>query len=152
MPLQPDTAAKIAFQHGVPWEEAYGYAQAIKTGNIIYVSGQLSHDDTGAFVGGAPLDDAGKVTDFSMMELQMRTTYLNIGKILGQAGADWSNVVEETLFVLDVPAAFAVARKVRSEFYGEESPRVASNLIGVSALAMPQQLIEVALRADLTAS
>lgn len=54
--------------------------------------------------------------------------------------------------MLDVPAAFAVARKVRSEFYGEASPRVASNLIGVSALAMPQQLIEVALRADLTAS
>jgi len=60
MTLQTDTAdkvAKIAFHHGVPWEEAYGYAQAIKTGNIIYVSGQLSHDDTGAFVGGAPLDD-----------------------------------------------------------------------------------------------
>ena len=28
---------------GVPWETAYGYVQAIKSGDTIYLSGQLSH-------------------------------------------------------------------------------------------------------------
>ncbi|MCY1280765.1 hypothetical protein D9M68_300410 [compost metagenome] len=33
---------KEAAYHGVPAEDDYGYAQAIKIGNMIYVSGQLS--------------------------------------------------------------------------------------------------------------
>ena len=32
---------------GMPWEEQYGYAQAVKVDDTIYVSGQLSHDDQG---------------------------------------------------------------------------------------------------------
>ena len=38
---------KEAAYFGVPWEDAYGYAQAIKVGDTIYVSGQLSHDNKG---------------------------------------------------------------------------------------------------------
>jgi hypothetical protein len=30
---------------GMPWEKEYGYAQAVKVGDTIYVSGQLSHGD-----------------------------------------------------------------------------------------------------------
>ena len=30
---------------GMPWEKEYGYAQAVKVGDSIYVSGQVSHDD-----------------------------------------------------------------------------------------------------------
>ena len=31
----------------MPWEDQYGYAQAVKVGDTVYVSGQLSHDDAG---------------------------------------------------------------------------------------------------------
>ena len=34
---------------GMPWEDQYGYAQAVKVGDTIYLSGQLSHDDQGKF-------------------------------------------------------------------------------------------------------
>ena len=51
--------------------------------------------------------------------------------------------------MLDVDAAFAVAGKVRKEMYGAERPLVASNLIGVTRLALPPQLIEVTFRAIL---
>jgi 2-iminobutanoate/2-iminopropanoate deaminase len=36
---------------GMPWEKEYGYAQAVKVGDTIYVSGQVSHDETGKIVG-----------------------------------------------------------------------------------------------------
>src|SRR5262245_60412132 len=36
---------------GMPWEDQYGYVQAVKVDNTIYVSGQLSHDDQGNMVG-----------------------------------------------------------------------------------------------------
>jgi enamine deaminase RidA (YjgF/YER057c/UK114 family) len=64
---------KLAYL-GAPWEEAFGYAQAVQVSRTIYVSGQLSHDDTGKLVGPAPLDAARKILDASNMELQMRTS------------------------------------------------------------------------------
>ena len=56
-------------------------------------------------------------------------------------------IVEETLFVLDVASAFAAGSKVRKEMYGTDTPSVASNLIGVSALAFPEQIVEITFRA-----
>lgn len=143
------TNGKEAAYFGVPWEDAYGYAQAIKVGDAIYVSGQLSHDDNGKLVAPAALDESGKAAEFSMMEQQMRTTYANAVKLLAGFGATLDNVVEETLYVLDVDAAFAVAGKVRKEVYGTARPQCASNLIGVSRLAFPEQIIEIAFKAVL---
>lgn len=138
---------KQAAYFGVPAEEAYGYAQAIKVGDVIYVSGQLANDDAGNLVSPAPLDQSGKASDFSVMEDQMRVTYANAAKILARFGATLDHVVEETLYVLDVDAAFAVAGKVRKAAYGTERPQCASNLIGVTRLAFPEQIIEIAFRA-----
>ncbi|WP_100675023.1 Rid family hydrolase, partial [Sinorhizobium meliloti] len=123
---------KKAAYFGVPWEDAYGYAQAIKLGDTIYVSGQVSHDEKGNFVAPAALDGAGKPVDFSMMEQQMRTAYANAATLLARFGATLDNVVEETLYVLDVDSAFAVAGKVRKEAYGTARPQCASNLIGTT--------------------
>ena len=150
--MADETAAngKEAAYFGVPWEDAYGYAQAIKVKDTIYVSGQLSHDDKGKLVAPAALDEFGKAVDFSTMEQQMRTTYANAVKLLARFGATLDNVVEETLYVLDVNAAFAAAGKVRKEAYGTARPRCASNLIGVSRLAFPEQLIEIAFKAVLS--
>ena len=140
---------KEAAYFGVPWEDAYGYAQAIKIGDTIYVSGQLSHDEKGNLIAPAALDETRKAAEFSMMEQQMRTTYANAVKLLARFGATLDNVVEETVYVLDVDAAFAAAGNVRKEVYGTARPECASNLIGVTRLAFPEQLIEIAFRAVL---
>lgn len=133
--------------HGVAWEDTYGYCQAVQVKDVIHISGQLAHDDAGALVAPAPLDEHGKPTDFANMEAQMRQTYRNALTLLAGFGATMDDVVEETLYVLDVDAAFAVAGQVRKEAYGLERPQCASNLIGVSRLAFPAQLIEVTFRA-----
>lgn len=41
-----DANGKEAAYLGVPWEDAFGYAQAIKVGDAIYVAGQLAHDES----------------------------------------------------------------------------------------------------------
>jgi enamine deaminase RidA (YjgF/YER057c/UK114 family) len=111
--------------------------------------GQLSHDDKGTMIAPAALDETGRPADFSMMAEQMRVTYANAAKILAEFGATLDNVVEETLYVLDVDEAFAVAGKVRKEAYAKARPQCASNLIGVSRLAFPEQLIEIVFKAVL---
>ncbi len=125
------------------WEPDYGYAQAVKVGDTIYVSGQLSHDDEGNIVGEAPLDEEGRISDHSNMETQMRQTYANAKKILAKYGATLDNVVDEVLYVTDMDAAFAVAGTVRKEAYGSEKPDVASTILVTPRLALPPQLIEI---------
>jgi enamine deaminase RidA (YjgF/YER057c/UK114 family) len=128
---------------GVPWEGQYGYVQAVKIGEWLYVSGQLSHDEMGNQVAPAPLDRSGKVIDFTNMEAQMRQTYANAGQILKHYAATPDHVVEEVLYVLDMDAAFAVAGAVRKHFYGSNLPHVASTILVTPRLAFPTQLIEV---------
>ncbi len=111
-------------------EEAYGFAQAVKVGDTVYVSGQTAFLPEGGIVG------------VGNMEAQMRQAYVGVAQLLQAYGADMSNVVDETLYVTDMAAAASVARKVRGEAYGEVF-EVASSLIGVQALGAPDLMIEI---------
>lgn len=138
-----ESITKRVENFGMPWERIYGYGQAVQVGNVVYLSGQLSHDQEGNLIGPAPVDVSGKVLDASNMELQMRTTYENAARLLERFGATLDNVVEETLYAVDFPAAFAVAGKVRKAAYGTERPVCASTIVGTTRLAFPEQLIEI---------
>lgn len=132
---------------GVPWEESYGYPQARRVGNEIHISGQFNHDEDGNLVAPAPLDSEGRPSDFSTMGEQMRAAYDNVSKLLALYGATLEDVVEETLYVLDMDAAFAVVGNVRKAAYRTERPQCASNIIGVSRLVQRSQLIEIVCKA-----
>lgn len=144
--INTELKKKVA-NHGVAWESAYGYVQAIQLKDTIYLSGQLSHDSEGNFVAPAELDETGRPVDYSQMESQFRQTYVNAKKLLSQFGATLDDVVEEAVFVLNMPAGFAAASKVRKEMYGREVPQCISSIVGVSELAQPVQLVEVTFRA-----
>lgn len=137
------STSKDGLSFGVPWESAYGYVQAVKSGELLYVSGQFSHDERGNIVAPAPLDEIGRITAFSNMETQMRQTYRNAARVLRHFSATADQIVSEVLYVLDMDAAFAAAGPVRKEFYGADPPMVASTVIVTPRLALPTQLIEV---------
>jgi len=112
------------------WEKEYGYAQAVKVGDTIYLSGQISHDDKGNIVG---------VGD---MEAQMRQAWANIEKVLAQYGATVDNVVDEVVFVTDIEAAYAAAVKLRPEIF-RGRPALASTLVQIQRLAFPELMVEI---------
>jgi 2-iminobutanoate/2-iminopropanoate deaminase len=115
---------------GMPWEKEYGYSQAVKVGDTIYVSGQVSHDDEGKIVGRGD------------MEAQMRQAYANIQKMLEQYGTTMDNVIDEVLFVTDMNTAFTAAVKCRQEVFSGQ-PVVASTIVQIQRLAFPDLMIEI---------
>ncbi len=115
---------------GMPWEEEFGYAQAVKVGDTIYVSGQVSHDDQGNIVG------------VGSMEAQMRQAYANVAKVLLQYGATMENVVDEVIFVTDMDAAFGAGVKMRDEIFGGR-PVVANTIVQIMRLAFQELMIEI---------
>lgn len=113
---------------GMPWEAEYGYAQAVRVGDMAWLSGQLGHDDTGTLAEG--------------IEAQMRQAYANAQKLLEAYGMAMDDVVEEVVYVLDMKAGFLARKKLGREVYPDPM-RVASTIIGVVGLAIPGQLVEI---------
>ncbi|MFB7512791.1 RidA family protein [Streptomyces sp. NPDC056144] len=117
------------FGFGMPWESLYGYSQATQVSETVYVSGQLSHDRHGDFVGAG---------DF---ELQVRTTLENLDLVLEQFGAARGQIVETTVLVRNLRENFDTTARLHAEYFGEHRP--ASTVMGVSDLALPDQLVEI---------
>jgi 2-iminobutanoate/2-iminopropanoate deaminase len=122
--------SKEAKSLGMSWEKEYGYSQAVKVDNTIYVSGQVSHDDKGNIVGQGN------------MEVQMRQAYTNIQKVLVQYGATMDNIVDEVLFVTDMDAAFAARVRCKQEVFSS-NPVLTSTIVQIQRLAFPELMVEI---------
>ena len=85
------------------------YSAAVKSGNVIHVSGQLPVDPaTGEFAG----EDIAS---------QTRQSLTNIQNILAAAGATMANVAECTVLLDDIND-FAGMNEVYGEFFSEQFP------------------------------
>jgi 2-iminobutanoate/2-iminopropanoate deaminase len=104
------------------------YTDAVRAGNLLFVSGCVALDADGKLVG-----EGDVVT-------QARQVFTNIGLCLSAAGATFADVVKVTTFLTDVGDRGRI-NPVRQEFFGDARP--ASTLVEVSALVLPEFLIEV---------
>ena len=95
------------------------YSQAVKSGNTLYVSGQIPLDvETGKFI----TDDIATETSQVMK---------NIGAILNAAKMDFSNVVKCSIFVTDMND-FSIVNSSYEKYFDNEPP--ARETVEVSAL------------------
>ncbi|HTW88396.1 MAG TPA: RidA family protein [Candidatus Binataceae bacterium] len=100
-------------------------------GKLIYLSGQVSLDKTGAIVGKG---------DFAA---QTRQVHDNLLAALAAAGAKPADVVKINTYVVNYRAEHrAMIREVRGPIFGKDNPP-ASTLVGVQALALDDFLLEV---------
>ena len=116
--------------HGMPWEDAFGYNQALRVGNMIYVSGQLSHDE------------AGVLRDPDDMAAQIRRSFANLDKLLAALGATKRQIVNDLTCVVKLHDHSNTVAEEHRRYFGDHRP--ASTTIGVVALAFPEQLFEIA--------
>ncbi|MGS2618348.1 RidA family protein [Micromonospora sp. LZ34] len=123
------------FGFGVPWEDAANYSQAVRAGNLLFISGQLSHDMGGTFR---------HEGDFAA---QAAATFDNLDAVLRRFDAQRADIAEINAFVVDLPVNFEAFGAACRHYFGDHRP--ASNVFGVTALAFPPQLIEVAATAVL---
>ncbi len=124
------TINKEAQSFGTAAETEYGYVQAVKIRDTIYLSGQVS------------MDAAGKTIGVEDMEAQMRQAYANVEIVLGRYGAAIDNIVDETLFVTDMDAAFAARANCRKDVFSGK-PVLASTIVQIERLAFPDLMIEI---------
>lgn len=85
------------------------YSQAVQTGDLLFVSGQLPIDPiTGKFAG-------------KSIEEQTRQSLTNMGEILKKAEMDFSNVIKTTVLLADIKD-FVAMNNVYAEFFSKDFP------------------------------
>ena len=85
------------------------YSQAIKVGNVVYCSGQVPLvPETGLLIEGDIKAQAGQALR-------------NVKAVLDEIGADVTNVVKTTVFILDMED-FGPVNEVYADFFGDHKP------------------------------
>ncbi|MBT99509.1 MAG: hypothetical protein CL902_12930 [Dehalococcoidia bacterium] len=112
---------------------AYSLGMSVRPGKLVYVAGQVSVDSDGKLVGKG---DAAA---------QTRQALQNLGLVLEAAGADFSNVVEFTTYLVGRPSVQEYI-KGRSEVYPEIYPNgdfPPNTLLVVAGLVNEDFLVEI---------
>ena len=119
--LNPDTLSKPP-----------GYTHVVDMAGparIVYVAGQLALDRSGKIVGAG---------DFRAQAVQV---FENLKLALAAVGASFDDVVKINNYILDMSHR-PIFREVRDMYVNKAAPP-ASTLVGVTALAYPEALIEI---------
>ncbi|MFF5592817.1 RidA family protein [Streptomyces althioticus] len=122
------------FSYGIPAESDFGYAQAIRSGDLVHVSGQLAFDEAGGFPNPG---------DFAA---QVRRTHTNMDRVLAHYGATRNQIATQTLYVVDLARHAAATAEANFAYFGGHRP--ASTVLGVTELTLPGQLVEIAFVVD----
>jgi reactive intermediate/imine deaminase len=104
------------------------YTDAVRAGDLLFISGLIGVDGHGALVGG---DD---------VAAQVRQVFENMRAVLDGAGCRFEDVVKVTVYLTDVDDRPKI-NPVRREVFGDARP--ASTLIEVSRLAVPGAKVEI---------
>ena len=100
------------------------YSQAIRTGNLLFVSGQI------------PIDPAtGKIIDDKGIQAQTRRVLQNLTAIVMAAGGSGDSIVKTTVYLRDM-GEFAEMNAVYGEFFRVRPPARAT----VEAARLPRDV------------
>jgi enamine deaminase RidA (YjgF/YER057c/UK114 family) len=111
----------------------FGWSHVVchTSGKTIYISGQTAVDAQGQLVGKGDL------------RAQAERAWECIGIALKSAGATFRDLVKTNLYVVNYhPDQLPILREARAKYVHEDNPP-ASTLVGVTALALPDWLIEI---------
>lgn len=103
------------------------YADAVTYGNFAFISGCV------------PLQADGRVVGVEIAE-QARQTLGNLQRVLRAVGAEFEDVLKVTVYLTNIGDRVEL-NAVRREFFGDSRP--ASTLVEVSALALPEIMVEI---------
>jgi 2-iminobutanoate/2-iminopropanoate deaminase len=112
---------------GLP-EPISHYTDAVRVGDLVFVSGCV------------PVDAEGRLVGEGDVVAQARQAFENVGAVLAAAGCSFADVAKVTIFLTDVDDR-PLINPVRQALFGDARP--ASTLVEVSRLAIPGAKIEV---------
>lgn len=101
------------------------YPHARRVGNLLFLSGvgprTAGSDPTDSEVPGLSLDKNGNFLAFDF-EAQCRSVFSNVKIILEESGSSWEELIDVTVFLVNMKRDFHVYNRVYAEFFKDNMP------------------------------
>jgi 2-aminomuconate deaminase len=97
------------------------YPHARRAGNLLFLSGVGPRKRGATEIPGVELDRGGNVISYDI-EVQCRSVFDNVRSILEDAGSSWDELVDVTVFLIDIGRDFAVYNEVYAQYFTTHQP------------------------------
>lgn len=110
------------------------YPHARQVGDLLFLSGVGPRQKGSKEIPGVTLDDQGGITDYDIAA-QCHSVFNNVKDILESAGANWTDLVDVTVFLTNMKDDFPIYNKIWAEYFADNPP--CRTTIEISALPTP---------------
>ena len=101
------------------------YPHARRAGNLLFLSGVgprvAGSNQADSEVPGLTLDHNGNFIEFDF-EAQCRSVFDNVKVILEESGSSWGQLIDVTVFLVNMKRDFHTYNKVYAEYFSDNSP------------------------------
>lgn len=116
------------------------YPHARKVGNLLFLSGVgprvAGSDANDSGVPGLELDHNGNFKSFDF-EAQVHSVFANVKAVLESAGARWDQLVDVTVFLVDMKRDFATFNRIYAEYFKDVENKPCRTTVAINSLPTP---------------
>jgi 2-aminomuconate deaminase len=118
-------------------EPVGAFPHAKRVGNLLFLSGIGPRKRDSKEIPGVTLMPDGKIDNYDI-ETQCRAVFENVQLVLEDAGANWNDIVDVTVFLTNMKKDFPIYNKLYAEYFaGPGKPNPTRTTIEVTALPTP---------------
>jgi len=114
------------------------YPHARRAGNLLFLSGVgprvAGSNQADSEVPGLTLDHNGNFIEFDF-EAQCRSVFDNVKVILEESGSSWGQLIDVTVFLVNMKRDFSTYNKIYAEYFKDNQP--CRTTVEVSSLPTP---------------
>jgi len=118
-------------------EPVGAFPHAKRVGNLLFLSGIGPRVRGSKEIPGVTLDSTGNIVSYDV-EAQCRAVFENVRLVLEDAGAQWSDIVDVTVFLTHMKKDFPIYNKLYAEYFaGAGKPNPTRTTVEITALPTP---------------
>jgi len=111
---------KVTKTHSAP-QPVGAYPHARRAGNLLFLSGIGPRPADGGSIPGVVLGDDGDAVSYDI-EAQCHAVFANVRTVLESAGAGWDDLVDVTVYLIDIRRDFETYNRVYAEYFSSDGP------------------------------
>lgn len=118
-------------------EPVGAFPHAKRVGNLLFLSGIGPRKRGSKEIPGVTLNPKGEVVGYNI-ETQCRAVFENVRLVVEDAGANWKDIVDVTVFLTNMKKDFHIYNRLYAEYFaGDGKPNPTRTTIEIVALPTP---------------
>ena len=97
------------------------YPHAKQVGNLLFLSGIGPREKGKKDIPGVELDQNGNIISYDIAA-QCHSVFKNVRTVLEDAGSNWDNLVDVTVFLTNIKDDFKIYNRIYAEYFKDNQP------------------------------